>query len=186
MSNIFACAHWAFECLLWRNLYSIFCSFLKLGACFFDCWTAGIFYILWVLTSYQIYNFQMCSKIQLIAFSIVNLSFFLYSVAPAASPTGLWLNPSQLAHSILFITIIYLPEDEYRTQAGPLKIHPKDFLQSCCERSTVFLGSWAQWVCQLQTLGTSFLSHWERTWIWSWHQGAQSSEIEPWRYYWSI
>ena len=139
MVNIFLCAYCPFIYLVWRNVCSILCLFLN-WVVFYCCWIVGILYIVWILTSYQIYDLQIFSAVPWVAFSIVNMSFFVYSISPfLGNDHTPGLSLSQSAYSILFATIIYLPKDRYRTKTWLMEAHPKTFLQICCGRCTVLL-----------------------------------------------
>ena len=87
MLNIFSCADWPFVYLFWRNVYICSLPIFELGC--FCCWVAGVLYILWILTSYQIYR----------------INIFSHSVDCILFDSSLIFNHPTCFHSVFFLVL---------------------------------------------------------------------------------
>lgn len=81
--STFSCIYWTFVCLLWKNVSCNLLPFLNqtgvflLLFCFYFCYrVVWVLYVLWILTSYQIYDFQVFFPIQSVAFHFNNYLHF--------------------------------------------------------------------------------------------------------------
>lgn len=70
MWSIFACTSWPPVCLLWKMSIQVLCSFSNWVVVFFFfcCWVPWV-YVFWVLTPYQMYDMQVYSLTDSVAFS---------------------------------------------------------------------------------------------------------------------
>ena len=56
--SIFSWTCWLSGCLLWENVFSDILPIFNQIVCFYCCWVVWDLYVFWILTPYQIYDFQ--------------------------------------------------------------------------------------------------------------------------------